>query len=142
MFAVVLALLAAGAWGLSAVLVRMGLRDLSTPTGTLISLASGLVLMGSLTAAFERQELAELSWRAFLLFGLVGILSFPMGRFFNYMAMSRIGVARSTPLLASAPLWAVMIAVLFTGEELRPATVAGISLILGGVYLTLSSRPT
>ena len=77
MLAVALALLAAWLWGLSAVLVRMGLRDLSTPTGTLISLASGLALLGSLTAVFERAELAELSRGAFLLFGLVGILSFP-----------------------------------------------------------------
>ncbi len=140
--AIGLALLAAWSWGMSAVLVRLGLRDLSTSTGTLISLAAGLLLIGSLTVMLERDGLAELSWRAFWLFGLVGILSFPMGRFFNYMAMTRIGVARSTPVLASAPLWAVLIAVFFTGEELRPATVVGMALILGGVYFTLSSRPT
>jgi drug/metabolite transporter (DMT)-like permease len=140
--AIGLALLAAWSWGMSAVLVRLGLRDLSTSTGTLISLAAGLLLIGSLTVMLERDGIAELSWRAFLLFGVVGILSFPMGRFFNYMAMARIGVARSTPVLASAPLWAVLIAVSFTGEDLRPATVVGMALILGGVYLTLSSRPT
>jgi drug/metabolite transporter (DMT)-like permease len=140
--AVGLALLAAWSWGFSAVLVRMGLRDLATSTGTLVSLASGLVLMAALALLFQFEELIELSWRAFLLFGLVGILNFPMGRFFNYMAIGRLGVTRSTPLLASAPLFAVVIAVLFTGEELRLATAAGIALVLVGVYLTISSRPS
>ena len=63
-----------------------------------------------------------------------------MGRFLNYLAMSHLGVGRSTPILASAPLFAVIGAVLFTGEELRLATVAEIGLILGGLYITLTAR--
>ena len=142
MLAIGLALIAASSWGFSAVLVRMGLRDLSTSTGTLISLTSGLVLVGVLSVVLQWSELTAVPLSGFLLFGLVGILNFPMGRFFNYMAMGRLGVTRSTPLLASAPLFAVIIAVLFTGEELQLATAAGIALILAGVYLTLSSRPS
>ena len=138
MIAIGLALLAASSWGLSAVLVRMGMRDLPTSTGTLLSLIAGLVLVGALTVAFEADDLTHLSWRAFLLFGIVGLLNFPMGRFFNYMAMGRLGIARSTPLLASAPLFAVIIAVVFTGEELHWATAVGVALVLTGVYVTLS----
>ncbi|MBM4414990.1 MAG: DMT family transporter [Chloroflexi bacterium] len=138
MLAVALAVTAAFAWGLSAVLVRLGLRDMPTALGTLISLVAGLLLTGALVAILQPGELRDVSRSAVLLLAVVGVLNFPIGRLFNYMAMSRLGVGRSTPLLASAPLFAVAVAVAFTGEELRPATALGIALILGGLYVTLS----
>ncbi len=137
--AVVLALGAASSWGFSAVLVRMGLRDLSTWTGTLISLTSGLVFTGTLVAVLQFDELLAISVTALLLFGVIGVLNFPMGRFFNYLAMDRLGVARSTPILASAPLFAVILAVIFTGEEVGLATALGIAMILGGLYVTVTA---
>lgn len=140
MFPVLLALVAAASWGFSAVLVRIGLRDASTSAGTLVSLLAGCVFMGTLVVVLQFEELRSVSPRALLLFGLIGVLNFPVGRFFNYMGMSRLGVGRSTPLLASAPLFAVLIAVLFTGEQIRLATAAGGALILSGLYVTLSGR--
>lgn len=139
MLAIALAVLAASSWGLSAVLVRRGLRDLSTSAGTLISLTSGLLFTALLVVLLQFDALLRVSWWGVLLFGLIGVLNFPMGRFFNYMAIGRLGVGRSTPLLASSPLFAVMIAVAFTGEHLTLATGAGIALILGGVFVTITA---
>lgn len=139
MLAILLAIAAASSWGLSAVLVRRGLRDLSTSAGTLLSLASGLIFTALLVALFQFDALLAVSWRAVVLFGLIGILNFPMGRFFNYLAIGRLGVGRSTPLLASSPLFAVLIAVMVTGEQLTLATVVGIALILGGVFVTITA---
>ena len=136
---IILALCAASSWGFSAVLVRMGLRDLSTWTGTLISLVSGLVFIAALVVVLQFGDLANLSWAALLAFGVVGVLNFPIGRFFNYLAMERLGVARSTPILASAPLFAVVIAVIFTGEQVHLGTAAGIAFILGGLYVTVTA---
>lgn len=139
MVAILLALTAASSWGFSAVLVRMGLRDVSTASGTLLSLASGLVMTVVLAVAFEWSSLTEITLTAVLMFGVIGVLNFPVGRYFNYMAMGHLGVGRSTPILASAPLFAVAVAVLFTGEQLRMATVAGIACILGGLYVTITA---
>jgi drug/metabolite transporter (DMT)-like permease len=140
MFAIALALAAAASWGFSAILVRLGLRDMSTSLGTLISLVAGLLLAGVLVLIWQREELASVSLSAVALFGVIGILNFPMGRFFNYLSMSRLGVARSTPLLASAPLFAVLLAVVVTGERLEVSTAFGIVLIFAGLYVTLSGR--
>lgn len=137
---VLLAVLAAASWGFSAVLVRIGLRDASTSAGTLISLVAGCVYMGALVVVLQFGQLRNVSLRGVLLFGLIGVLNFPVGRFFNYMGMNRLGVGRSTPLLASAPLFAVLIAVIFTGEQVRLATAAGGALILGGLYVTIFAR--
>lgn len=141
MLAIALALLAASSWGFSAVLVRLGLRDMTTSMGTLISLLAGLLLTGVLVALTQREALLALSMTTVALFALIGILNFPMGRFFNYLSMSRLGVARSTPLLASAPLFAVLLAVFVTGEDLRLATAIGIALIFAGLYVTLTGKP-
>jgi drug/metabolite transporter (DMT)-like permease len=138
--AVALALTAAWSWGFSAVLVRLGLRHVSTSLGTLVSLAAGLLFTGLLVAVLQAGELLDASLEAWALFAVIGILNFPAGRFFNYMAMGRLGVGRSTPLLASAPLFAVIIAVVVTGEQLRLQTAIGGALILGGLFVTLSSR--
>ncbi len=139
MLAIALAIAAASSWGLSAVLVRRGLRDLSTSAGTLISLTSGLVVTSVLVVLLQFDALLAVSWQAMALFGLIGILNFPMGRFFNYLAIGRLGVGRSTPLLASSPLFAVILAVAITGEQLTLATGAGIALILGGVFVTITA---
>ena len=140
MTAIVVALAAAFFWGCSAVLVRTGLRYISsTATGTLISLAAGLLFMAVLVAIFQLEEALSLSLEAVLLLAVVGFLNFPMGRFFNYMSMSRLGVGRSTPILASSPFFAMLIAVLFTGETIDVATLVGTGLILGGLYVTITS---
>lgn len=140
MLAILLALAAASSWGFSAVLVRLGLRDMTTSMGTLISLVAGLLLTGVLAVATQSEALSQLSLTTIALFAVIGILNFPMGRFFNYLSMSRLGVARSTPLLASAPLFAVILAVFLTGEDLRLATGVGIALIFAGLYITLTGR--
>lgn len=140
MLAIGFALAAASSWGFSAILVRLALRDMSTSMGTLISLVAGLVLTGILAVATQSEALAALSVSTIGLFAVIGILNFPMGRFFNYLSMSRLGVARSTPLLASAPLFAVLLAVLVTGEDLEVSTGVGIALIFAGLYVTLTGR--
>ena len=139
MIAIALAIGAAASWGLSAILVRWGLRDLSTAAGTLISLSAGLVFMAMLVVLLQFDALLSVSWTAVALFGVIGMLNFPIGRFCNYMAMERLGVTRSTPLLASAPLFAVMIAVAVTGESVSLVTAAGIALILGGLIVTVTA---
>lgn len=139
MIPVGLALAAAWSWGFAAVLVRIGLRDISTQQGTVISLFSGLVFVGSIVFLFQGDEFASTSAEVFLLFALVGLLTFPIGRFFNYSSIGRLGVARATPILASSPLFAVALAVIFTGESVTAGTAIGIALVLFGVYLTVTA---
>ena len=140
LLAVVLAISAAVSWGFSAVLVRLGLRYVSTASGTLISLVAGCVLTGALVLVFELDAFTNLSAEALALFAVIGVLNFPMGRFLNYMSVARLGVARSTPILASAPLFAMVLAVIFTGESISFATFLGTALILAGLYITLRAR--
>jgi drug/metabolite transporter, DME family len=138
MLGILLALLAATGWALSAVLARVGLQSIKPSFGTLISLVAGFTLVATVAALVDLESLVSVPLGAVLWFAMVGVLNFPMGRFFNYQGISRIGVSKATPVMASAPLFAITIAVIFTGESLTPLVVAGAITILLGLVLVVT----
>jgi drug/metabolite transporter (DMT)-like permease len=135
--AVAFALAAAVSWAFSAVSVRVALRYMPATTGTFLSLLSGLVLMLLVVAAFERERLEELTLAATGIFAAVGLFNFILGRYLNFLSISHLGVARATPLTASTPLFAALMAVVLLGEGLSVPTVLGTALVLAGIYLVL-----
>ncbi len=141
MLGIVLAITAACCWSISAVLVRLGLQgDVKPPTGTLISIFSSLLLVGSLALLINFDDVSHLSPMALLWFGLVGIVNYVLGRQFDFIAISRIGVTRASPLFAAAPLFAMVLAIIFIGESINPAIVIGTLTIVSGLYLVVISQ--
>jgi len=63
---------------------------------------------------------------AVLWFSKTGQVSYVLGRGPNYTAIRYIGVGRATPMLASTPLFAVIIAVVLTGKRVNLIIAAGI----------------
>ena len=140
MLGILLAILATFGWGVSAIFVRLGVQHMGTAVGTLISLISGLAMTLVLTLVLQPNELFNISLTAVLWFAVIGLFNFPLGRFFNYLSVARLGVAKSTPLLATSPMFAVAISMLFLGERLTWLTGIGTLLIFLGVYLAVSDR--
>jgi transporter family protein len=134
MLAIVFALGAATSWAMSAVLVRLGLRYMPATLGTFLSLLSGVVLMVAVVALFQREQVGDLTWAALGIFAAVGIFNFVLGRYLNFLSISHLGVARATPVTASTPLFAAVLAVLVLGESLNALTVLGTALVLAGIY--------
>lgn len=141
MLGVILAITAACCWSISAILVRLGLQSgIRTSTGTLISLISSLLLLVSLALVINFDDVLNLSWITLLWFGLIGIITYVMGRQFNYNSIQRIGVTRASALFSSAPLFATVLAVSFLGESINPAVIIGTLTIVGGLYLVVTSQ--
>ncbi len=140
MLGIILSLLAATGWGLSAVLAMVGLQGVRPALGTLISLVSGFIIVLLVTLAVDREELLSVQPEAIIWFILIGILNFPMGRLFNFQSMSRIGVSKSTTVLASSTLFAMALAVILIGERLTPLIVIGSAFILTGLLIVLTER--
>lgn len=140
MTAVAFALGAAISWALSAILVRLALRFMPATIGTFISLISGVVLMAVVVLLFQRDEAGQVTWAAAGIFAAVGLFNFVFGRYFNFLSISHLGVARATPITASTPLFAAIMAVLLLGESMSFATVAGTGLILAGIYVVITQR--
>jgi transporter family protein len=138
--AVAFALGAAVSWAMSAVLVRMGLRYMPATLGTFLSLLSGVVLMAVVVALFQRDQLGDVTLAAVGIFAAVGVFNFVFGRYFNFLSIGHLGVARATPITASTPLFAAVLAVLFLGETLNWLTALGTALVLVGTYTILKQR--
>ncbi len=140
MLAVILAITAACCWSVMGILARLGLQSgIRASTGTFISMMSSFLLV-ALALAINFNDVLNLSWITFLWFGLIGIITYVMGRQFNYNSIQRIGVNKASSLFASAPLFAMILAVSFLDESVNIAIITGTLTIVGGLYLVVTSR--
>ncbi len=129
----VLALSSSFIYSAALISFRRGLRSASPITGVLITNAVASILL--LSIAFSLGTLQTSSLRPVLWFMLAGCLGQGMGHLASYTAIQRIGASRTSPVQASAPIWAVFFAAFFLGEEPGVAVVLGTLSIVGGVAL-------
>ena len=139
-WAIVFALLAAVGWGAGAVFARLGLQHMRSTTGTVVSLAAGVVMVGTLALAVNRDIMFALPVVAFLWFLLLGTINYPLGRYFNFLGVHLAGVSRASPILAAAPVVAVILGITLGGESLTPFIALGTVFIIGGVVLIVTER--
>ena len=141
MLEVILAITAAFCWSISATLARLGLQSgIRASSGTFLSTISSLLLLVALALAINFDDVLNLLWIAFLWFGLIGIINYVMGRQFNYISIQRIGVNKASSLFSSAPLFAMILAVIFLDESVNVAIITGTLTIVGGLYLVVTSQ--
>ncbi len=131
-------MLAAVCFGTSSVLARAGLQRISTSRGTVISLFSSLTIAIVISLVFQFRYVVTLSLGAVLWFALVGIANFGLARYLNFEGLRLLGAARASILFSTAPLFAMVIAVLFIEERLNAAIVIGCLFIIGGISLVMS----
>ena len=140
MLGVALSLAAAMGFAGSAVFARVGLQYIRPTTGTLVSLFIGISITLTLSIIFNQKEIMALSGIAFLWFLVSGAINFPLGRLLNYTGISKIGVSRSTPIVATSPLFAAILAVTVGGESINAFIMMGTIAIIGGVVLIVGQR--
>jgi drug/metabolite transporter (DMT)-like permease len=137
---IILAVTAALCWGASAIFVRLGLRYIKPITGVFISMLSSLVLVGLLVLSINFGDVVSLRSEVILWFIAIGIITYGIGRLCNFAGVNYIGVTRATPIIASSPLFAMIMAVAFLGEEINFLIVIGTISIVCGLGLLVSSR--
>ena len=140
MTGIAFAIIASLCWGIGAVFVRLGAQGISTSTGTFISMLASVLLVCSLALTLDYHAVFALTPMAILWFSMIGLVSYVLGRGLNYTAIKYIGVGRATPMIASAPLFAVILAVVFTGERVNLPIAAGTLSIVIGLYLVVTSK--
>ena len=141
MTGIILAIIAACCWAATAILVRLGLNSsMKASTGTFVSMLSSLLLVGLLAIIIDYEAITSLTPMALLLFGLIGIVTYVLGRQFNYSAIRHIGAVRASPLFGSAPFFALILAISFLGESINVAIVIGTLTIIVGLYLVVTGQ--
>lgn len=68
------------------------------------------------------------------------VIGMVIGDSLQFTAMARIGVARAMPISSCFPLFTIVIAALFLGEQITPRTLLGALLVIGGVLLVAVPR--
>ncbi len=140
MLGILLALTAALCWGTAAIFARLGLARIKPSMGTLISMLASLALVGSLALITRFNDVRYISLKALVLFGLIGVMNYFLGRQLNYSSIRRIGVTKATPLFATAPLFAIILAIIFLGENINIPIILGTLSVMAGLYLVISSK--
>ena len=140
MLGIVLAITAACCWGAGTIFARLGLQDIKASTGTFISMLSSTLLVGLVALTLNFDDVVHISLKALLWFSLIGVVNYVMGRQFNYLSIKYIGATKAATLFASAPLFAMVLAVTLIGESVNPTIVIGTLIIVVGLYLVVTSK--
>jgi drug/metabolite transporter, DME family len=127
-------------FGLFQALNARAVRRLGDPFfATFVQLVvAALVLLAICAASGDLSLVDELDAWATISFTLAGALHFLLAWTFLNISQQRIGAARTSPLLATVPLWGIAIAALVRGELPGSGAIAGIALMVAGA-LTVSS---
>lgn len=121
---------------------RRAVARMDVYVATLVQLAVALAALGVLLAASsgERSRIGSLPWSASGWFVLGGITHFLIGWTFLNMSQQRIGAARTSPLIATVPLFGAGVALVTLGEFPSALSWAGIVLITLGAYVVATDR--
>lgn len=140
MLGICLALLASVCWGVSAILVRLGVESLRPSTGTWISLIPGVVVSMLLALILNLNDIRILVAGVILWFALSGLLNFALGRLLNTVSINLVGVSKAAPLFGTAPLFATILSVAFLGEKITPWLILGTLCVVAGISLITSEQ--
>ena len=132
-WAPVLSLAAAVGFGVAGVLLRRGLQHASPLSAAVVSITVTTIFVWCLTLAsgsFTRL----FTWKIWP-FLVAGLVAPGLARLMFFVGINRIGVARAFSLMATAPLFAVVIAMAALGERPTPLLLAGALAIAAGSML-------
>ena len=138
MTAIVLAAVSAFLFGAMTVLVRIALGNGVAPeVGSLLTIVPACAVTGVVTAARGDWHLLD-AWP----FVVAGLLAPGIAQILFTFAVRDAGASRTSVTVGTAPLIAVVIALVFLDEQLVAGLLAGAALIVTGGILLASDRAT
>jgi len=130
------ALLGALCWGMAPIFAKLGLTKVPPLIGISVrTFIIAFVIIGVLAVSGSMKELAQLDAKSLLFLAVEGLLGGLIGHFFYFKAVKLWEASKATPIVATYPLIAFVLAVLFLGEKLTLAKGAGAILIVAGILL-------
>jgi uncharacterized membrane protein len=126
-------------FGVAGVLLRRGLQHANPLSAAVVSITVTTAFVWCLTlltAPISR----VFTWKVWP-FLVAGLVAPGLARLMFFVGIDRIGVARAFSLMATAPLFAVVIAMAFLGERPTPVLLLGAVAIAGGSMLLARRSP-
>ncbi|MFB3739008.1 MAG: EamA family transporter [Candidatus Velamenicoccus archaeovorus] len=120
---------------------RGTLVEMDVYRSTFIQLGvSSAVLLAAVLATGDAAELARVPGAAYADFAAAGAVHFLVGWTLLNMSQKRIGAARTSPLLATVPLFGAALAAVTLHERPSGVAVLGMATIVLGVYVVQTER--
>ncbi|MGH7771182.1 MAG: EamA family transporter [Candidatus Binatia bacterium] len=126
-------------FAISHILIRRGLVASNAITGSFISLSMSAIILWLMVSFFV--PLSSFRTSAVWYFIVAGIFAPGIGRILSYVAIERIGVARSVPVVNSSPMFASILAVFLVGETWTFQNFLGTTFVILGVVILSRSQP-
>jgi drug/metabolite transporter, DME family len=135
MTGVVWAAVAGIGFGLFQSVNRVALRGMDAYASTFLQLlVSVVILVVASLATGDLGRLTDAPASAWWSFAAAGLVHFSVGWTLLNLSQQRLGAARTSPLLATVPLFGVVVAALTLQEIPSGLELAGVALMVGGVY--------
>jgi drug/metabolite transporter (DMT)-like permease len=135
---VLLGLATAAIWGVTTVILSMGLKGINTLVANTIRVP--VVVLLSLFAAGRRGHLGEIKairWPTLRLLLLAGLFGWGLGGTLYATALQLAGPSRTAIISATAPLFAVPLSMVFLQEKPTRNTLIGTVLSIAGIALVI-----
>jgi drug/metabolite transporter, DME family len=120
-------------FAMSNISVKFGLNRHGSPFSALVAVGSGTVAMWLIVALFGFAVPNTIE--ALFLFAVRGLLDPGLSALLIFLAIRKIGVSVTIPILAAAPFVSTTLSVLFLNEPLTLFVILGTLLIIAGVTL-------
>lgn len=133
MYAEIFALATAFLRGLSTIPTRRGLQKSNAQSSTIIYLLVNTTFLWVMT--FILYPLDQITTQGLEYFVLAGIFAPGIARISRDVSIMRLGVALTSPIVATNTLFAVIFAILFLQEPVTRSTIFGAVLVVGGVNI-------
>jgi bacterial/archaeal transporter family protein len=131
------ALITAVVWGIVPVMEKVGLAKIAPFAGILIR-SCGVIIGASMLAIFDHNSLrAALKAEPRAVFFLVigGFMASIVGQMFFYNALKSGETSKMVPIAGTYPLVSFLLGIIFLGEAITGAKLAGVSFVLLGLFL-------
>jgi drug/metabolite transporter (DMT)-like permease len=135
------AIIAGVLWGASPVLVKRGLVESDVSAATLIQQAAILFTLIVFTLLEGSASTGHVPAVAMLVFIAIGIVGAYLGRTLFVKSVDQIGAARAQLVINTSPLVTVVLAALLLGERLTVTVLAGVILIVSGIFFIPKAEP-
>ncbi|NIO10793.1 MAG: EamA family transporter [Deltaproteobacteria bacterium] len=125
--------LASLCFAFSNVLNRRGLVNSNAMTASMFSFCMSAVALWALVPVFV--SLSSFRSPAVFYYLAAGVFAPGLGRYFNFMGMERVGMARAIPITNTYPMVASVLAVLVLGEVWTLQNFIGTSFVILGIVI-------
>jgi DME family drug/metabolite transporter len=128
-------------FGVFQTLNRRTVAGLDAYVSTFVQLlVAGIVLVLASLATADLGQLGDASLAGFAWFGAAGVLHFFGGWTFLSLSQKKIGAARTSPIVSTSPVFGVAVAAVMLHESPSVAALAGIVVVMAGVYLVALAK--